>query len=250
MSFETLLLIALSFLLISCLYSMAGLGGGSSYLATLSLVFQDMQVIRTTALVCNIAVVGMGCFIAYKDGKLRMRSVIPYVVLSVPAAFFGARVPLSESAFFMILGISLVFSAFALFMQADRSPAAQQAHPSWLARFSGGGIGFLSGMVGIGGGIFLSPILNLFQWETAHQASHIARFFVLINSLAGLASLTLTDNVKSSLSISCILLVSVLMGGYAGTCINIKKLNASAIKKITGILVLIVGARLLLLHSF
>lgn len=250
MSFETLLLISVSFLLISCMYSLAGLGGGSSYLATLSLVFHDMQVIRTTALACNIAVVGMGCFIAYKNGKLQMRSVIPYAILSVPAAFFGARVQLTENVFFIILGITLVLAAMALLIQTDRSPVAKQTKSPWLSSFSGGGIGFLSGMVGIGGGIFLSPILNLFRWETAHQASHIARFFVLINSLAGLASLTLTANVKSSMLISCILIVSVLMGGYAGTRINIKKLNASTIKKITGVLVLIVGTRLLFLYCF
>lgn len=250
MSTETIILVTLSFLLISCLYSLAGFGGGSSYLAILSLAFHDFQAIRSNALLCNIAVVGIGCWMAHQEGKLQWRKVIPYAVFSVPAAFIGAQIRLSDRAFFIVLGISLIFSAFALLMQSRQTRMAGRPKPALLTSFTGGGIGFLSGMVGIGGGIFLSPILNLIRWENAHHVARIASFFILVNSIAGIAGLTLTKTFKASWQISSILLVSVMLGGCVGASISIKKLNDALVKKITAILVMAVGIRLLLIHGF
>lgn len=250
MSPEIIVLVALSFLIISCLYSMAGLGGGSSYIAILSLTFQDFHVIRSNALLCNIAVVGIGCCIAHKAGKLHWRKVVPYAAFSVPAAFIGAQVQLSASTFFIVLGISLIFSALALFVESGQTAGTPRSKPALLASYAGGGIGFLSGMVGIGGGILLSPILNLFRLENAHQVARIATFFILVNSISGIAGLTITNAFKTSWQTSSILLVSVILGGFIGATISIKKLNESLIKKITGLLVMAAGIRLLVSHGF
>jgi len=246
----TLMLIALSFLLISCFYSMAGFGGGSSYLAILSLIFHDFYFIRTNALLCNIAVVSIGCWLAHKEGKLHFRKIVPYALLSVPAAFFGAQVKLSERTFFVILGTALIFSAFALFLQKNKTHALTPQKPVLLASFAGGGIGFLSGMVGIGGGIFLSPILNLLHWEKAKDAARISGFFILVNSVSGLSGLVLTGAFSSSLLLALVLLTAVIIGGYTGTKISLKRLDGALVRKVTGILVFAVGIRLLLIYGF
>lgn len=250
MSPKMIMLVALSFLIVSCLYSMAGFGGGSSYIAILSLAFQDFQVIRSNALLCNIAVVALGCCIAHRERELSWHKVLPYAVVSAPAAFIGAQIQLSASAFFIVLGISLILSAMALFIEKGHTPITLQSRPPILASYTGGGIGFLSGMVGIGGGIFLSPILHLFRLENAHQVTRIASFFILVNSTCGLAGLAITNTFQTTWQISALLLVCVLLGGYFGATFSAKKLNESLIKKITGILVMAAGVRLLVSCSF
>lgn len=246
----TLLLVALSFFLISFLYSSAGFGGGSSYLAIMALALHDFHLIRSNALLCNIAVVGIGCWVAYKEGKLKLPEALPYVILSVPAAFIGAQLPLSERIFFIFLGISLFISALAIFIQNSPASGTERSKGIQAASFMGGGIGFLSGVVGMGGGIFLSPILNLLRWETAHQAARISSLFILVNSISGVLGLALAGSFKVSPQVSLILIASVIFGGSAGVALSIRKLRALTIKRVTAILVLAAGLRILWIHGF
>jgi uncharacterized membrane protein YfcA len=233
-----LILLSLSFLLISCVYSMAGFGGGSSYLAILSFFAYDFHFIRTHSLLCNIAVVSIGCFIAYREGKLHLKKAVPYVLFSVPAAFLGAQIKLSEKMFFIILGFALVFAALALFSQnIIKQKTIQKPQSILMSSNIGGGIGLISGLVGIGGGIFLSPIMNLFNWENARNIAGISGFFILINSVSSLSGLMLTDSISSSTTVAAALLIPVIIGGYIGTILSIKKIDDSLLKRITGFLV-------------
>ncbi len=246
-----LLFLSITFFLVAVFYSMAGFGGGSSYLALLSLFAYDFHFIRSHALLCNIAVVGISCFLAYRQNTFDFKKAIPFVVFSIPAAFLGALIRLSERSFFILLGIALVLAAIALFVQSLR---LRSDHPRPASPFSRGnmgiGIGLLSGLTGIGGGIFLSPILNLLHWESAKNIARISSFFILVNSIASISGLAITGSLHITGFSAFALVTPVMLGGYLGSQWSIKKINNAFLKKITGFLVLIVGLRLLSLHIF
>jgi uncharacterized membrane protein YfcA len=250
MDTTTLIIISLLFVVISFLYSSVGFGGGSSYLAILSLFITDFNTIRTHALLCNIAVVSIGCVVAYLKGFLSLKKAIPYVIFSVPAALLGATFKLSERTFFIILGGALVLSAIALFLQVVR-PVKPLTDPKKILIRSvplGTGLGFLSGIVGIGGGIFLSPVLNLLNWEEAKNIAGIASFFILVNSIGGIAGLAISGSIMVAMPFTLWVVAAVIVGGFAGSLISMKLFNALLIKRLTAVLILIVGIKLLTEH--
>lgn len=247
MNISTLLIISLLFFLISFLYSTVGFGGGSSYLAILSLFLTDFNTIRTHALLCNIAVVSIGCIVAHRKGHLSLRKAIPYTLFSVPAALLGATIKLSQQSFFILLGAALVLSAAALFFQVVRPVKPLEDRKKVLIRSIplGAGLGFLSGMVGIGGGIFLSPVLNLLNWEEAKKIAGIASFFILVNSIGGITGLAISGTVPVSVPFTIAVVAAVLIGGFAGSNISMKLFDALIIKRLTALLILFVGVKLL-----
>ena len=247
MDITTILIISLLFLLISFLYSTVGFGGGSSYLAILSLFITDFNTIRTHALLCNIAVVSIGCIIAYRKGFLSLKKAIPYTLFSVPAALWGSRIKLSEKTFFLILGGALVLSSVALFLQVVRPVKPLEDRKKVLVRSIplGAGLGFLSGMVGIGGGIFLSPVLNLLNWEDTKKIAGIAGFFILVNSIGGIVG---SSTIPVSLPFTACVLCAVIIGGFAGSMLSMQLFNALIIKRLTAVLIMVVGVKLLVEH--
>lgn len=151
--------IFLFFLIIAFVYSSVGFGGGSSYLAVLAMYNLPYQEIRLTALICNIIVVIGGVYIYIKNKQIGWKKVIPITLVSVPMAYLGAILKISQETFFLVLGITLVIAALLLWIKtetANEDYSVKDSGPSSLFRnsFLGGGIGFLSGLVGIGGGIF------------------------------------------------------------------------------------------------
>lgn len=250
MNTSTLLIISLLFFVISFLYSTVGFGGGSSYLAILSLFITDFNTIRTHALLCNIAVVTIGCIIAYRKGFLSLKKAIPYTLFSVPAAMLGATIKLSQQSFFILLGAALVLSAAALFLQVVRPVKPLEDRKKVLVRSIplGTGLGFLSGMVGIGGGIFLSPVLNLLNWEEAKKIAGIASFFILVNSIGGIAGLAISGTIPVSMSFTISVVAAVMAGGFLGANISTKLFDALIIKRLTALLILFVGVKLLVQH--
>lgn len=250
MTTSAIIIISLLFVVIAFLYSSVGFGGGSSYLAILSLFVTDFNTIRTHALLCNIAVVLIGCIIAWSKGFLSFKKAIPYVIFSVPAAMLGATFKLSERTFFLLLGGVLVLSAIALFFQVVRPVQAVTSRKKILIRSVpiGTGLGFLSGMVGIGGGIFLSPVLNLLNWEEAKNIAGIASFFILVNSVGGIAGLAISGSIATVMPFTLCVLAAVTVGGFAGAAISMKLFNALVIKRLTALLILVVGIKLLTEH--
>ncbi len=150
------------FFIIAAVYASAGFGGGSSYLAIMSLYGLQQNVMRPTSLICNIVVVIGGIYILWKGNFLNLKKIIPLSIASIPLAFIGGRIPLKDSTFFILLGISLVIAALLMFFQryftVTNSQEPSTKYQIQKGTILGGSIGFLSGMVGIGGGIFLSPL--------------------------------------------------------------------------------------------
>lgn len=237
------------FFFIALFYSSIGFGGGSSYLAILSLVLVNFYEIRTLALVLNILVVSIGTILFIRRQVFDWKAFWPFIVLSVPLAFLGARLRLSESLFFIILGMALVLSAAMMFFQSFNERNLNRELTRNKSMVLGGAIGFLSGMVGIGGGIFLSPTLNLIGWKNAKVIASLASVFILVNSLAGISGLLVAQTFEINWSFAAKIIGVVVIGGLIGSNFSIK-MNLKLIRILTAILVLYVGFRIVLLHGF
>lgn len=243
--------IVLLFLLIAFVYASVGFGGGSSYLAVLTFYAIPFQEMKLIALVCNIIVVSGGTLIFIRHRQLNWARVIPLAVLSVPFAFLGARLHLREDVFFVILGFSLIGAAVLLWLRTtftNHEEAAFASRSFMRDGALGGAIGFLSGMVGIGGGIFLSPILNLIKWDTPVKVAATASFFILVNSLAGIAGQAAAMPAGFNYMQLGLLAAAVLIGGQAGARMGIKNLNPLAIRRITAVVVGFAGIEVLHKH--
>ncbi len=235
------------FFVVAVIYSAAGFGGGSSYLAILSffpLVFTE---IRMVALLCNIVVVSGSVYIFYKNGFLDFKKILPLLILSVPFAYLGGSLKISQSIFFIILGITLVIAGLLMFLKSTDKTI--QLSPQ-MNGFIGSGIGFLSGMVGIGGGIFLSPVLYLSRWASSKVIAATTACFILVNSIAGLIGQTVTNGFQLDWKSTGALLITVLVGGQIGARLTITWINPVIVRRITAFLILFVGVRILVERLF
>ncbi|WP_420316131.1 sulfite exporter TauE/SafE family protein [Ekhidna sp.] len=237
------------FFLIALFYSSIGFGGGSSYLAILSLVLTNFYEIRTLALVLNVIVVTIGTIVFLRKRVFKWSLFWPFLLLSIPMAFFGAQLRLTEQTFFIILGIALILAAFAMLAQSIIKKEKSTNLNTSKSMVLGGGIGMLSGLVGIGGGIFLSPTLNLMKWQNAMTVASLASFFILVNSLAGITGLVVNDTFRLNASFASGIIIAVMLGGLVGSQLSIK-MNLNIIRRLTAILVLYVGVRIVLLYGF
>jgi uncharacterized protein len=245
---SSIIILIISFFLIALIYSSVGFGGGTSYLALLgqSFFFISQPQIKTTALLCNIIVVTGGTFIFYKSGKLDLKKSWPFLAASVPLAFIGGFWKLNDAVFFVVLGASLIVAAFLLWMK-PKEEKFEFRSSAGLNFGIGGGIGFLSGLVGIGGGIFLSPILHLIRWDEAKKISALASIFILVNSISGLAG-QLSQKPQIDWSLLVPLLVAVLVGGQIGSRLGANRFNPVHIKRITALLIFVAGLNILKDH--
>lgn len=244
--------IAFFFLIIAFTYASVGFGGGSSYLAILAIYALPFKEIRLIALLCNIIVVTSGTIIFIRNKQTDWKKIIPVAIISVPLAFMGARMKISQDTFFIILGCSLLVAGVLLWLKT-KPDNAETVNPQGKYHYVkdgilGGSIGFLSGMVGIGGGIFLSPLLNLLKWDTAKKIAATASVFILVNSISGIAGQlgTLNENINYTRII--ILCIAVFIGGQIGSRMGAAKFNPVIIKRITALLVFFAGIEVLSKH--
>lgn len=236
-----------AFFLIAALYSAAGFGGGSSYLAILALTALPFTEVRMTALMCNIAVVSGSLWIFHKEGLLKLHRIWPLVILSVPMAYLGGRLRISENIFFMLLAITLLVAG--ILMLRPRKTNVRKL-PQYFNGLIGGGIGFLSGVVGIGGGIFLSPVLNLTRWANAKIIAATTALFILVNSISGLIGQVVTNGWNNELLKTAILVITVIIGGQIGARMTAYRLQPKMVRQVAGVLIIIVGLRLLFKYLF
>ena len=229
------------FLVIAFVYASVGFGGGSSYLAILAVYALPFKEIRLIALLCNIIVVTGGTIIFIKNKQTDWKKIIPVAIVSVPLAFLGARMKISQDTFFIILGCSLLVAAIMLWIKTKRSDLESIPETNKYSYLKdgllGGVIGFLSGMVGIGGGIFLSPILNLMKWDTPKKIAATASVFILVNSISGIAGQVSVFKENISFTRIILLCIAVFIGGHLGSRMGATKFNPLVIKRVTALLV-------------
>lgn len=239
--------LCLIFFTIAFIYSAAGFGGGSSYLAVMALWGVGFLLMKTTALCCNVAVVAGGVYHFTKNGHLPIKKALQLSVISVPLAFAGSYFPLRQQTFFLMLGLALTLAAL---LMAYRLFFEKHTHlkPQRPLTYSmiGGGIGLLSGMTGIGGGIYLAPVLRLGRYDTAKNIAGLSSFFILVNSIAGLAGQAVKGSMAFQWSFTLPLLAAVIIGGQAGARMSAIWLKPRWVEAFTAALILYAGVRLLI----
>lgn len=238
--------IVISFFVIAVLYSSVGFGGGSSYLALLSLFSLPFLELRALALICNIVVVSGNVYVFQKHKMFNWKKVLPLAFFSVPFAFLGGFIPLKEDFFFILLALSLISAAFVMLWQKTNEKQVAGETKTWKNASIGSTIGFLSGIVGIGGGIFLAPWLHLTAWDTAKKIAAMSSFFILVNSISGLVGQSLNPNFNLDISFTFLLAFTVFLGGQIGSRMNLKVFSPKILKRATAVLIFFVAVRLLL----
>lgn len=238
------------FFIIALFYSSVGFGGGSSYLAIMSLFISDFFEIRTTALILNICVVTIGTIGFIQHKVFNFKIFWPFLLSSIPFAYLGTQVKLSKTGFFLILGGSLIISGCFMLLRYVQTKLSSNEFNLSKKMALGGSIGLLAGVSGIGGGIFLSPVLNLLNWKDPRTVASLASVFILMNSAAGLVGLSVAGTFQIDGDLIWKLILAVLLGGGMGSYLSNKKLNLRILGGLTAVLVIYVGARLVLLHGF
>jgi uncharacterized membrane protein YfcA len=240
------------FALIAFVYASVGFGGGSSYLSILALYALPFKEIRFIALLCNIIVVTGGAIIFIRNKQVDWKKILPVALASVPMAFLGAKMKISQDTFFILLGCSLLAAAILLWVKtktADATTIVTPAKGSYVQdALLGGAIGFLSGMVGIGGGIFLSPLLNLLKWDTPKKIAATATVFILVNSVSGIAGQLGQLPADINYQRIGILCIAVLLGGQLGSRMGAIRFNPLLIRRLTAALVFFAGGEVLVKH--
>ena len=245
--------LALLFLLTAVLYASVGFGGGSTYNALLVLADTDYRILPSIALVCNLIVVAGGVWQYRRSGDLNLAFALPFVALSIPLAWFGGSVPIERETFVMLLGVSLLAAGLVMWFQTPESKAASPG--SWPILWFvglplGAAIGFVSGMVGIGGGIFLAPALHLLRLGDPKRIAATSSFFIMVNSIAGLVGQATKQGSAAHLDRLADYVwlgVAVLIGGQIGSRLSAEALSGRVVKRLTAVLVLYVAGRLLYL---
>jgi len=229
---------------IAILYSSAGFGGASGYLLGMSFFDISTNVMSSTALVLNIFVSSISFANYFRAGHFRSKLLIPFLITSVPAAFIGGTFKLSEQAYTTLLYIVLTYLAIRMTffpVLSEKENWTARPIPLWASLFSGAVIGLLSGMIGIGGGIFLSPLIILLGWGNSKQAAASAGAFIAINSISGLVG-RFTNGTFSLGEFGIPLLVVGLLGALIGSQMGAVKFSGAGVRRVLGtILAIAVG---------
>jgi len=235
------------FFLTAILYSSVGFGGGSTYLALLLIWGVPYQVFPIIALCCNIIVVSGNCFNYIRVDNIDIKLLSPFLISSVPFAFIGGSLQLDRGFFEILLFIVLALAGLSLLGKLKSFNETKEKNnniPIIISLLIGGSIGFISGMVGIGGGIFLSPILLLIKAGKARHIATTASLFILINSISGLIGQFTKSFIFNEIYNYWPLFLLVLIGGQLGNFLNIKILPTRMIILLTAGLVIFVSVRM------
>jgi hypothetical protein len=222
------------FLLIAFIYSSVGLGGGSSYTALMAILGINYQIIPTTSLTLNLIVTFIGMIHFWKNGHGRLNLIIPFLVTSIPMAYFAGIQELPERVFNVFLLITLIFVVIRIYLINGLKISIQLTSiQKWIFIFSLGGVlGFVAGAVGIGGGIYLVPLIIMFGLGTEKEAAASGAMFIWMNSLAGLIARAQTGTFDLQFILP--LAIAVLIGGFGGSYLGAVKLEPKTIQKVMG----------------
>jgi uncharacterized membrane protein YfcA len=242
-----MIILSIFFFITAILYSSVGFGGGSTYLALMLIWDIPYYIFPIIALFCNIIVVSGNSINYIKSGNLNLKLLIPYLIGSVPFAFFGASISIGKELFEILLFLILIIAGIFLLIESksfNKNQIKIKQVPVFLSITLGSIIGFISGIAGIGGGIFLSPLLFLIKAGYPKHIATTASLFILINSIFGVAGQLTKDIVINEFFNYWPLFVAVLVGGQIGNYINIKFLSNKTLALLTSLLVIFVAGRM------
>ena len=240
-------ILAILFLVTAILYSSVGFGGGSTYLALLLIWGIPYFIFPVIALSCNIIVVSGNCFNYIRAGNLNFRLLIPYLIGSIPMAYLGGSLPIEKRLFEISLFLILIAAGILLLFNFKSYHEREEGYrkvPLMISILIGMTLGLISGVVGIGGGIFLSPILFLIRAGRPKHIVTTASLFILINSVFGIIGQLTKNDVLAYVPNYWYLLAAVLIGGQVGNFLNLKIFPTRFLALVTAFLVLFVGVRM------
>ena len=242
-----MIILSILFFVTAILYASVGFGGGSTYLALMLIWGIPYYIFPVIALLCNIIVVSGNSFNYIRAGNLNIKLLIPFLVGSIPFAFFGGSLKIDKEIFEIFLFIVLSIAGILLLVKNksyDSDDLVVNKIKFIYSLLIGSILGFVSGVVGIGGGIFLSPILFLLKAEKPKIIATCASLFILINSVSGILGQLTKDNTFNELINYWPLFLSVLIGGHIGNYLNLKIFSNRTLTIMTSILVIFVSIRI------
>ncbi|MGI8470100.1 MAG: sulfite exporter TauE/SafE family protein [Pyrinomonadaceae bacterium] len=243
MTFEsTGILIIFALFFVAIIYSSVGHGGASGYLAVMALFAVEPDITRPTALVLNLFVASIAFVQFYRAGNFDWKIFLSFAAASIPFAFIGGAIHLPTTVYKMILGITLMLAAIRLAINL-KSEKEIIAPPIWVCLIIGAILGLVSGLVGVGGGIFLTPILLLMNWTETKKAAGISALFILVNSISGLLG-----NYAQILKLSprvWIWIGVAIIGGVIGSTLGSYRFNSLTLRRVLAVGLLIAGVKLI-----
>ena len=238
---ETYLIIPAIFI-IAILYSSVGHGGASGYLAVMALFAVPQATSRPSALLLNIFVAGIGTIQFYRAGFFSWRTFLPFAITSIPFAYLGGTITLPTTAYKIVLGVVLVVAATRLAINWNFDAETREPNIV-IALIIGAIIGLLSGLVAVGGGIFLTPILLLMNWSETKTAAGVSAMFILVNSISGLAgNYNQLINLQSNV---WVWIVVALAGGLLGSTLGAKRFDSITLRRVLAVVLLFAGVKLI-----
>ncbi|MBK9155424.1 MAG: sulfite exporter TauE/SafE family protein [Chloracidobacterium sp.] len=240
----TTILIILAIFLVAILYSSVGHGGASGYLAVMALMAVAPEITRPTALTLNLFVASIATVQYYRAGHFSWRLFLPFAAASIPMAYLGGSIQLPTNVYKIVLGVVLLLAAARLAWNLSGGDDDVKEPPIWLALIIGAALGLLSGLVGVGGGIFLTPLLLLIAWAKAKTAAGVSALFIFVNSAAGLAGAwgkmpQLPGEVYFWIG-------AAVIGGLIGSTLGAQKMGTLTLRRVLAVVLVFAGGKLIL----
>jgi uncharacterized membrane protein YfcA len=240
-------LLAAGMLLAAFGYASVGHGGASAYLAAMALAGVAPAQMRPIALLLNILVASLGTYKFYRAGYFRWRLFWPFAAVSIPLAYVGGAITLPGQAYKILVGVVLLYAAWQLWGsgRAGEEMRPLREPPLHWAMAIGAAMGLLAGLTGVGGGIFLSPLLLMLGWAGTKQTSAVAAPFILVNSIAGLAAVMIAKSAALPAYV-WILAPAVIIGGWLGAEYGSRRFANPVVRRVLAVLLALAGAKMVL----
>ena len=245
LQYELYLLFA-GLLIISALYSSVGHGGASGYLAVLSLSSYGLMShiwLKQHVWIMNLIVASIAFYHYNKAGFHLPRLTIPFIIASIPTAFLGGYVSIDPELYDILLSITLLWAAYKVVNYTEISNAKLNTPRKYEPYLWGGGIGFFSGLIGVGGGIFLSPIILLKRWATVKSAAATAAVFIFVNSLAGLVGMGMSNQLNLDVGLLANFVIAITIGGFIGSLYGAKHADNKRVRDLLAVVLIIAAAK-------
>ena len=228
-------------------YAAVGHGGASAYIAAMALAGVAPAEMRPIALLLNILVSSLGAWKFYRAGFFRWRLFWPFGVVSIPMAYLGGAITLPGQAYKVLVGVVLLYAAWQLWRSGRTGEEMREVHepPLGWAMLIGAAMGLLAGLTGVGGGIFLSPLLLMLGWAGTKQTSAVAAPFILVNSLAGLAAIAVTKSAALP-GYVWVLFPAVLVGGWLGAEYGSRRFANPVVRRVLAVVLALAGGKMVL----